>query len=151
MRHAAERGRALTGQLLAFSRRQHLSPEALDVNALIGGFEPLMRRAVGESVTLEVALPGRTASVCDVDPTQLETALLNLAVNARDAMPDGGTPDDRRSPRRSRRRSWRAVTPRRRRGPWIVIAVRDTGTGMPQAVPERVFEPFFTTKEVGKG
>jgi signal transduction histidine kinase len=89
-RHAAERGQSLTRQLLAFSRRQHLQPQTLDVNALVRQFEPLIRRAVGESIGLEVALCHEPL-VCEVDPSQLESALLNLAVNSRDAMPKGGT------------------------------------------------------------
>jgi signal transduction histidine kinase/ActR/RegA family two-component response regulator len=134
VRQAAERGRDLTRQLLAFSRRQHLSPVTLGVNALISDFAPLMRQAVGEAITLEVTL-------CDaplhthVDPTQLETALLNLAVNARDAMPEGG----------------RLLISTRRDGAFVAIEVADTGVGMSPEVRERVFEPFFTTKEVGKG
>ncbi|MCR5876134.1 response regulator [Phenylobacterium sp. J426] len=139
IRQAAERGRDLTRQLLAFSRRQHLSPVTLDVNALITDFAPLMRQAVGEAVTIDLALADEALNT-HVDPTQLETALLNLAVNARDAMPEGG----RLTIRTSRRRA--------ERGPgFIVVEVRDTGFGMTADVRERVFEPFFTTKEVGKG
>jgi PAS domain S-box-containing protein len=139
VRKAAERGRDLTGQLLAFSRRQRLSPVTLDVNALIGDFTPLLRQAVGEAVTLEFDLsPERLKA--HVDATQLETALLNLAVNARDAMPEGGT---------------LFITTRREALPMqpdeVVIEVRDTGVGMSEDVRNRVFEPFFTTKDVGKG
>ena len=139
VRQAAERGRDLTGQLLAFSRRQHLSPVTLDVNALIRKFAPLMRQAVGEAVTLELALT-REALSTNVDPTQLETALLNLVVNARDAMPDGGR---------------LTLATRTAPGPsdlgHVEIEVRDTGVGMSEEIRSRVFEPFFTTKEVGKG
>jgi len=134
MRQAAERGRDLTRQLLAFSRRQHLSPVTLDVNALIDGFAPLLRQAVGEAVTLELALSKKP--VCaNVDPTQLETALLNLAVNARDAMPDGGV----------------LTLATKLAGGQVSVEVRDTGVGMSADVRDRVFEPFFTTKDVGKG
>ncbi|MFN3583094.1 response regulator [Phenylobacterium sp.] len=139
IRQAAERGRDLTRQLLAFSRRQHLSPVVLDVNALIRDFAPLMRQAVGEAVTLDLDLEGEALNT-HVDPTQLETALLNLAVNARDAMPEGG-----RLTVRSRR-----LPAEQGRG-FVSIEVRDTGVGMSPEVRERVFEPFFTTKEVGKG
>jgi signal transduction histidine kinase/ActR/RegA family two-component response regulator len=149
MRHAAERGQSLTGQLLAFSRQQYLRPEALDVNGLVRGFEPLIRRALGESIIVETTI-GDEPAVCEVDASQLETTLLNLAVNARDAMPEGGT----------LRIAVRCVehdadlmvrhgdaTP----GPWIRLCVEDTGTGMSREVLNRAFEPFFTTKEPGKG
>jgi len=139
VRQAAERGRDLTGQLLAFSRRQHLTPMTLDVNRLITDFAPLMRQAVGEAVTIELEL-GEGPLKTHVDPTQLETALLNLAVNARDAMPDGGP---------------LTITTGREPGPTelgsVAIGVRDSGVGMSEDVRARVFEPFFTTKEVGKG
>jgi len=134
VRQAAERGRDLTRQLLAFSRRQHLQPVSLNVNLLIRDFAPLMRQAVGEAVTLELALAD-DALCAHVDPTQLETALLNLGVNARDAMPGGG----------------RLTIATRREGAHVLIAVGDTGLGMSPEVRARVFEPFFTTKEVGKG
>lgn len=138
IRQATERGRDLTRQLLAFSRRQHLSPVSLDVNALIADFTPLIRQAVGEAVTLDVHLTGK--GLCaHVDPTQLETALLNLAVNARDAMPGGGVLTIATSREKTAA------------GDRVVIEVRDTGAGMSPEVRERVFEPFFTTKEVGKG
>jgi PAS domain S-box-containing protein len=134
VRQAAERGRDLTRQLLAFSRRQHLSPVTINVNALIGDFAPLMRQAVGESVTLDVTLSDQPL-YAHVDATQLETALLNLAVNARDAMPEGG----------------RLSISTRSDAGYVAIEVADTGVGMSAEVRERVFEPFFTTKEVGKG
>jgi PAS domain S-box-containing protein len=134
VRQAAERGRDLTRQLLAFSRRQHLTPVTLNVNALIGEFAPLMRQAVGEAVTLDVELFA-TPLYTHVDATQLETALLNLAVNARDAMPEGG----------------RLTIATRGDDRFVEIEVTDTGVGMSPEVRERVFEPFFTTKEVGKG
>ena len=149
MRHAAERGQSLTGQLLAFSRRQHLNPETLNVNDLLRRFEPLVRRAIGENVTLRIAF-GEEPAICEVDPSQLETTLLNLAVNARDAMPDGGTisiaveqvdfADE-----------LVAQYTEAAAGPWVVLSVQDTGTGMAKHVVNRAFEPFFTTKEPGKG
>jgi signal transduction histidine kinase len=139
IRQAAERGRDLTRQLLAFSRRQHLSPITLDVNALIRDFAALMRQAVGEAVTIDLDLAGEPLCT-HVDATQLETALLNLAVNARDAMPDGGR---------------LTIATGREPGPpelgYVCVEVRDTGVGMNEDVRSRVFEPFFTTKEVGKG
>jgi signal transduction histidine kinase len=139
VRQAAEKGRDLTHQLLAFSRRQHLTPVTVDANTLIREFEPLLRQAVGEAVTLDLELSSTPLPV-SVDRTQLETALLNLAVNARDAMPDGGV---------------LVIQARGDTGPSgaaeVSIEVRDTGEGMSDDVRERVFEPFFTTKEVGKG
>jgi HAMP domain-containing protein/CheY-like chemotaxis protein len=149
IRYAAERGQTLTQQLLAFSRRQHLQPQTLDVNALVRQFEPLVRRAVGESIGLELALSDRQL-VCEVDPSQLEAALLNLAVNSRDAMPRGGTltialkfiEEDSDLVRQHG-----AASP----GPWIMLAVEDNGIGMSKDVLDRAFEPFFTTKEQGKG
>jgi PAS domain S-box-containing protein len=134
IRQAAERGRDLTRQLLAFARRQHLSPVTLDVNALIRDFAPLMRQAIGEAVTLELALA--EALLCaHVDPTQLEAALLNLAVNGRDAMAEGGV----------------LAVATRLDGDHVLIEMRDSGVGMSPEVQDRIFEPFFTTKEVGKG
>ncbi len=149
IRHASERGHLLTRQLLAFSRRQHLSPEVLDIRALVGGFEALLRRAIGESITLEVLLPEEPV-VCEVDASQLESALLNLAVNARDAMPEGGRLEIEIASI-DRSDALAAHHAEARPGPWILIAVRDKGTGMPRAIQERAFEPFFTTKEAGRG
>jgi signal transduction histidine kinase/DNA-binding response OmpR family regulator len=149
VRHAAERGRSLTRQLLAFSRRQQLQPMTVCANALVRDFTPLMRQAVGEAVTLRTELSEGDALV-HVDPAQLESALLNLAVNARDAMPNGGElvvattwieTDG----------SLRKRAPDASAGRYLRIEVRDTGSGMAPDVLERVFEPFFTTKEVGKG
>jgi PAS domain S-box-containing protein len=138
IRQAAERGRDLTRQLLAFSRRQHLTPVTLDVNTLIRDFVPLIRQAVGEAITVDLTL-AEAALYAHVDPTQLETALLNLAVNARDAMPGGGAI------------SIGAQRDAGQAGEWVAISVQDTGVGMSPEIRERVFEPFFTTKEVGKG
>jgi CheY-like chemotaxis protein len=148
IRHATERGRDLTRQLLAFSRRQQLSPVVLDVNALITGFAPLIGQAVGEAVTVTLELADEPLHV-NVDPAQLESALLNLAVNARDAMPAGGALT-------IAARALDGAAAGSRDGldagaNWIEIEVRDTGEGMPSDVLARVFEPFFTTKEVGKG
>ncbi len=149
MRHAAERGRSLTGQLLAFSRRQHLNPEPIEVNTLLRRFVPLIQRATGESIVLRIAASDE-AAVCEVDPSQLETSLLNLAVNARDAMPEGGAVE---ISVRLADRAPELLTqyPEAPSGPWIVLSVQDAGVGMPQQVAARAFEPFFTTKEPGKG
>ncbi len=148
IRHAAERGRSLTGQLLAFSRRQHLAPVTLDVNALISAFTPLIRQAVGDAVTVRLELTHHPLHA-HVDPAQLETALLNLAVNARDAMPHGGELSIH-----TRLESGPRTTPGRTSTPdgtWIQIEVTDTGHGIEDETLERIFEPFFTTKDVGKG
>jgi len=147
IRQATERGRSLTRQLLAFSRRQHLSPVVLEVGALISSFTSLIRQAVGEAVTVELDLHPEPLNA-HVDPTQLESALLNLAVNARDAMPEGG-----RLSISTRRLTEEAASARDglEAGDWIEVEVADTGSGMADEVRRRVFEPFFTTKDVGKG
>ena len=145
---AVARGGKLNQQLLTFSRRQDLRVEVVLVNELIPGFEHLLDRALGETVKVEIA-PAVELWHCQTDPHQLETAILNLAINARDAMPDGGaltlTTANRRigEPLASR---WGAKA-----GDYVVISVTDTGTGMTPEVLSRVFEPFFTTKEIGKG
>jgi PAS domain S-box-containing protein len=147
MQHAAKRGELLIAQLLAFSRRQTLHPETLDINELIGRFEPLVRRAVGESIAIETHL-SPDLWPCTIDAVQLETALLNLATNARDAMPAGGrltitTQNLERLPQ--------PLGELAASHPHVVVVVRDTGMGMRPELIERVFEPFFTTKEAGKG
>jgi PAS domain S-box-containing protein len=149
IRIAADRGRSLTRQLLAFSRRQQLNPQTLDVNELISAFLPLVRQAVGEAVTVKPEL-SRRKLCAHIDPTQLEAALLNLAVNARDAMGGGGelTVSTRLA---TRKQDLPKDEPEAGKGRWIVIEVADTGAGMDPAVLERIFEPFFTTKEIGKG
>jgi PAS domain S-box-containing protein len=146
---AAERGAKLTQQLLAFARRQPLRPDTYDVNRLITGFEAVFRRACSESIVVEMAL-GRRPLAATLDAAQFETALLNLVVNARDAMPNGGrlriaTARETIEGPRARRMSDIAA------GEYVVVTVEDTGTGMTQQVADHAFEPFFTTKEVGKG
>ena len=149
IRHAADRGRSLTRQLLAYSRRQHLNPQTLDANTLIRDFAPLMQQAVGEAITIEVKVEEAPHCI-HVDPAQLETALLNLAVNARDAMPNGGafTLATRRVGAGD---PYVRAHPELRDATWIAIEVSDTGQGMTGDVLDRIFEPFFTTKEIGKG
>jgi PAS domain S-box-containing protein len=147
-RLAVGRGAKLNQQLLAFSRRQDLHIEAVQINDLITTFENLLDRAMGETITMEFV---RDADLwpCKTDPHQLETAILNLAINARDAMPQGGTLTVRTANRvvddafASR---WEAPA-----GEYAMISVEDTGTGMSPEVIAHVFEPFFTTKDVGKG
>ncbi len=146
---ASLRGAELTKQLLAFSRRQVLQPRVTDVNALVVGITKLLERALGGQIAVEVvAAEGLWLAM--TDPAQVESALLNLAVNARDAMPSGGrltitTANGHLDEDYARSRP--EVTP----GDFVTVAVTDTGTGMPPDVVKRVFEPFFTTKEAGKG
>ena len=144
---AAERGAKLTSQLLAFSRRQRLEPQAVDINAMIERMGGLLSGTLGGMVKVEHDLaPKLPAAVAD--PAQLELALLNLALNARDAMPGGGT----------LRLSTSLANLGTSRGPlapeagrYVTVTVRDSGTGMTEAVAERAFEPFFTTKPPGRG
>lgn len=142
---AAERGSLLTRQLLAYSRRQTLRPEVHDLNGLIYGAESVLRRGVGEDVAIELNL-GRGLGEVNVDAAEFEAALLNLVVNARDAMPDGG-----RIVIRTRDHVQKDRDGRRAPGRYVLVTVEDTGTGMPPEVVEHAMEPFFTTKEVGKG
>ncbi|MBM6593386.1 PAS domain S-box protein [Microvirga sp. BT291] len=148
MHRAAERGSSLNHQLLAFARRQPLKPEIANPNAIIAGFEAVLRRAGGERVHMELSLAQRLSPV-KVDIPQFEAALLNLVVNARDAMPEGGTIALASG-------NVQLDTVRARKlglepGPYVSVAVTDTGSGIPDELKNRVFEPFFTTKEVGKG
>ncbi len=149
IRLAAERARVLTRQLLAFSRRQVLEPRIVDLGVVVHDMEGMLRRILGEDVTLRTALPAGVGMV-EVDPGQMEQVILNLAVNARDAMPRGGeltievSGEERVDAGDGRRGT--AHT-----GPWVMLRVTDTGRGMGAEVRERIFEPFFTTKERGKG
>ena len=145
---AARRAAALTHRLLAFSRRQTLDPRPTDVNRLVSGMEELIRRTVGPEIAIETMAADELWSTL-VDPGQLENALLNLAINARDAMPDGGKITietgnkwlDRRAARE------RELPP----GEYVSLRVSDTGLGMTSAVIEKAFDPFFTTKPIGQG
>ncbi|MEX2409158.1 MAG: ATP-binding protein, partial [Rhodovibrionaceae bacterium] len=146
---AAERGAELTQRLLAFSRQQGLTPKLIDCNALIAGVEQLLGRTLGENIEIERRF-AEALNPAYADPGQLENAILNLAINARDAMPGGGKliletanveidedyaeQDQELQP-----------------GDYVCIDITDTGEGMPPEVAEKAFEPFFTTKEVGKG
>jgi signal transduction histidine kinase/DNA-binding response OmpR family regulator len=146
---AVERGSRLTGQLLAFARRQALDPRSTNLGRLLQDMTDLLRRTLGERVEVESIVSGGLWNTL-VDPTQVENAILNLAINARDAMPDGGKLtievanaflDD----------AYAAQHVEVTAGQYVMLGVSDTGTGMPAAVVARVFDPFFTTKPEGKG
>jgi PAS domain S-box-containing protein len=148
---AAERTAAVTAQLLAFSRRQVLKPEVLDLNRLIKGWEPVLRRIMGEDCGVVLNLAAGLGAV-RADPGQLEQVLLNLALNARDAMPRGGriaveTFATELTSAYTREKPGTTIRP----GHYVVLAVSDTGHGMDKETLSHVFEPFFTTKGVGQG
>lgn len=140
---AAGRGAKLTGQLLAFSRRQSLLPRLTDVNALVTGMQELVAVSVGAGVTVSLDLCGTEAHAV-VDANQLEMAILNLAMNARDAMPSGGSLT-------IATRCGAAELAGLGQPDYVVVSVSDTGIGIPEHLLEKVFEPFFTTKPVGSG
>jgi signal transduction histidine kinase/DNA-binding response OmpR family regulator len=146
---AADRGARLTHQLLAFARRQPLAPQPTRVAELAADMADLLRHALGERVQLDYEI-ANDAWNARIDPSQLENAILNLALNARDAMPDGGTVRVEVSNATLDRRYaalHRDVAP----GPYVLVAVSDTGTGMPADVVAQAFDPFFTTKNEGRG
>jgi signal transduction histidine kinase/ActR/RegA family two-component response regulator len=145
----AQRAAQLTSRLLAFSRQQPLAPRVLDANKLVGGMSEMLRRSVGEQLKVETVLAGGLWPTF-ADPGQLENAVLNLCVNARDAMPDGGRLtletgnahlDDAYASQHAE------LAP----GQYVMVSVSDTGAGMPPEVAERAFDPFYTTKGVGRG
>jgi PAS domain S-box-containing protein len=149
IRQAGERAAALTGRLLAVSRRQILKPEVIDLNALVTGLRDMLQRLVGEEVALVLELTADLTSI-KADPGQIEQVLLNLVVNARDAMPDGGTLTiETRTVQLDA--GYAAEHPGTHPGPHAMLSVLDTGTGMDESVRRRIFEPFFTTKPQGKG
>jgi signal transduction histidine kinase/HAMP domain-containing protein len=143
---AARRGAKLTAQLLAFSRRQKLNPKRVCANQLISEFQGLIRQAVGRGCEVKLRTDEQLW-LCHVDPPLLETALLNLALNARDAMPDGGVLEIETRNLVLDEGALAGCLP----GSYVRLSVMDTGCGMPAEVRDRIFEPFFTTKEVGKG
>ncbi|MDF7776646.1 CHASE3 domain-containing protein [Sphingomonas sp. AOB5] len=145
----AERAAQLTARLLAFSRQQPLAPQALDANKLVGGMSELLRRTIGETVQFETVLAGGLWPAF-IDAGQLESTLVNLCVNGRDAMPEGGRLTIETANTHldeGYAASHNEVTP----GQYVMVSVTDTGIGMPADVIERAFDPFFTTKGVGKG
>jgi two-component system cell cycle sensor histidine kinase/response regulator CckA len=149
IRRAGERARELTQQLLAFGRRQLLEPKPLDLNVVVSGMEKMLRRLLGESIELELLLAEELATT-KADPGQLELVVMNLAINARDAMPAGGKLSVTTA-NVELDASYAAEHPEVISGPYVLLAVSDTGVGMPPEVRERIFEPFFTTKEQGRG
>ena len=147
-RRAATRGADLTRRLLAFARQQVLAPEVVDINALVRGMEDLLRRSLGEAVSIEFSEQAGVWPI-EVDPSQVENSLLNLTINARDAMGAGGhllisTENREVSPAED---GTQPVPP----GSYVVLSVHDNGSGIPKDLIDQVVEPFFTTKEVGKG
>ncbi len=153
IRRAAGRAASLTRQLLAFSRQQVLQPRVLDLNATVSAVEKMLRRLIGEHIDMRTVL-GPMLGLIKADPGQLEQVIVNLAVNARDAMPRGGvltieTANVVLDGERARRQSISTLTPAD--GPHVVLSVTDSGTGIRADDLERIFEPFFTTKESGKG
>jgi PAS domain S-box-containing protein len=149
IRESAERAAALTAQLLAFSRRQVLQPRVVELNDVVRGIEPLLRRIIGETVSL-VTLPRPDVGRVRADPTQLEQVIVNLVVNARDAMPDGGTcvvETDEVTFDEAYAQEHFDVSP----GRYVMLAVTDAGVGMDAETRLHLFEPFFTTKDQGKG
>ena len=144
-RDSAERGAALTKRLLAFARRQELRPEPVDVQQLAESMAEMLQRSLGPTIQIEMDFDPSLALI-SVDPNQLELAILNLALNARDAMPDGG-----RLRVSGQRETVTSGLPSLHDGDYVRLTVTDTGTGMDEATLKRCSEPFFTTKEVGRG
>jgi PAS domain S-box-containing protein len=146
----AHRAVTLTSRLLAFSRQQPLAPQALDANKLVAGICELLRRTLGEAVALETVLAGGLWHTF-ADSNQLENAVLNLALNARDAMPNGGKLTIETANCYLDEAYVGDIAEPVMQGQYVMVAVTDTGSGMDKATLEKAFEPFFTTKEVGKG
>ena len=140
---------ALTNQLLAFSKNQFLSPKVIDLNEVVIKVEKMLQRIIGEDILFSTSLGSDCGSVM-ADPTQMEQILLNLAVNARDAMPKGGklTIETKQVDLdESYTKTHMDVKP----GSYVLLAVTDSGSGIPEEIRQHIFEPFFTTKGIGKG
>ncbi|NNH85986.1 PAS domain S-box protein [Rhizobium laguerreae] len=146
---AAQDGAILTGQLLAFGRRQPLNPKHADLGQLVSGFSDLLRRTLGEDIKLSTVIDGSGFNVL-VDSSQLQNAVLNIALNARDAMPRGGSLTTMIS-RVHLDADYATMYPEVRSGNFVLVSMTDTGMGMTEEVRKRAIEPFFTTKEVGSG
>ncbi len=149
IRKAAVSAAGLTRQLLAFSRQQVLQPRVLDVNAVLANAEKLLKRLLGEDIELVTTLTAQLGAV-KADPGQLEQVIMNLAVNARDAMPDGGKLTIETA-NAEMDEAYVRTHPVAKPGHYVMLAVSDTGIGMDEQTKSRIFEPFFTTKEAGKG
>jgi PAS domain S-box-containing protein len=147
--NAAGRATSLTRQLLIFSRRQMVSPKTVALNELVWQLEKMLRRLIGEDIELQLSLDPRTGFI-RADPGHIEQVVMNLAVNARDAMPNGGRLTIETAARRVDE-AFASLNPELRAGDYVLLKVTDTGTGMTPEVKARIFEPFFTTKELGKG
>ncbi len=143
---AAERGVSLIQRLLAFARKQRLDPRSVDLGRLVTNIEELLQRTLGGRIRLAIVRAADVAPA-SIDANQLELAILNLTINARDAMPAGGTLRIGLENRRADRGSPHQLTP----GDYVVISISDSGTGMDEATLARAFDPFFTTKEIGSG
>jgi signal transduction histidine kinase len=143
---AAERGVALIQRLLSFARKQHLDPRSVDLGSLVAGIEELLHQTAESAVRLEIAANPLLAPAF-VDANQVELAILNLAINARDAMPGGGRLRIGLDNRRADGTSPSELSP----GDYVLVSISDTGTGMDEATLAQAFDPFFTTKEVGTG
>jgi len=147
--NAGQKAATLTRQLLAFSRRQILQPKDVDLNQLVGGFLRMLERVIGEHVTLQFR-PAENLGTVSVDPGQIEQVIMNLVLNARDAMPDGGSILIQTS-NADISSAYKTSHPWASEGPYVMLTVTDTGCGMDEATQSRIFEPFFSTKPEGEG